>query len=518
MSFEDRGNAALTPNANFDAPTSDVSAPHLRIPPLPAPTLAAPPPERVADMTPLAAEPSPFLVANLFATPYSPPEAPATTPSLSEAFAAPASTTPVAEPHPMNPHPPSYPPRSPGHSAPFGQQSFAAPIYPQPAQQSRAVSTRSSQRRQHVWLPVTVAALAAALLASAGTALIMHNIDRPVSAPTIIANIGDPGREDEPLVTTTVASYPNWVEVAAAVSPSVVSIQVSGINGSGEGSGMILDPQGHVLTNNHVVTGAFDDMVLVTLSDGRLYEALIVGLDPTTDLAVVRLHNPPSDLVPVSLGDSSEVQVGDPILTVGNPLGLANTATTGIVSAINRPVITEGDTGGAAVFTNAIQIDAAINPGNSGGPLFDATGRVIGINSSIMTMSNGLFGGSAGSIGLGFAIPVNLARNISAQLIENGEAQHAFLGVNIQDGQATADGVTRRGAEVSSVSAGLPADLAGVRVGDVVIAFDGQPINSSEALTATVRGRQVGETVNLVVVRDNAALELTVTLTIREVS
>ena len=256
----------------------------------------------------------------------------------------------------------------------------------------------------------------------------------------------------------------------------------------------------------------------MTLTDGRLYEATIVGLDPSTDLAVVQIVDPPEDLVPATLGDSDAVTVGAPVMAVGNPLGLANTVTTGIVSALDRPVSassSEITSAGDVVVTNAIQIDAAINPGNSGGPLFDAQGRVIGITSSIATLSSG---GQSGSIGLGFAIPVNLAREVGEQLIDSGAAEHAFLGVSLSDGTATADGVTRRGAVIEDVTAGSPAEGAELQVGDTIVAIDGDAVGGSESLTAYVRERQAGDETELTVVRDGEAITVTVTLAARETS
>jgi putative serine protease PepD len=282
-----------------------------------------------------------------------------------------------------------------------------------------------------------------------------------------------------------------------------------------QGSGVILDAEGHVLTNNHVVAGGQNGSIAVTLSDGRIFEATIVGTDPTTDLAVIKLDDAPDDLKPATLGDSGEVQVGDPVLAVGNPLGLANTATTGIVSALDRPVSASGEDATDTVVTNAIQIDAAVNPGNSGGPLFDSSGRVIGITSSIATLSSGM-GGQGGSIGLGFAIPVNLARNIADQLQENGAAEHAFLGVSLSDTTATADDVTRRGAGVAEVTSGSPAAEAGIEPGDVIVAVDDAPVSGAEALTANVRERAAGDRVVVTYVRDGETQTVNVTLAARQ--
>ncbi|WP_157602862.1 S1C family serine protease, partial [Promicromonospora kroppenstedtii] len=330
-----------------------------------------------------------------------------------------------------------------------------------------------------------------------------------------LADVGQSNSQTVPVKSSTVEN-PDWTAVTSAVEQSVVSIQVQTQAGGAEGSGVVLDSQGRVLTNNHVVSGA--QTVQVTLSDGSVYEAEIVGTDPTTDLAVVQLTDPPSDLKPAKFADSDNVVVGEPVMALGNPLGLANTATTGIVSALDRPVTASAEDGSDQVVTNAIQIDAAVNPGNSGGPLFNASGEVIGITSSIATLSSGGGGtsSSSGSIGLGFAIPGNLASQIGDQLKENGTAQHAFLGVSMSDATATADGVTRRGAGVEDVVADSPAGKAGIEQGDVIVAIDGSAVNSPESLTAFVREKEAGAKSVLTVVRDGKTQEITVTLAVKD--
>jgi putative serine protease PepD len=372
-------------------------------------------------------------------------------------------------------------------------------------------------RRPRGWAPVLGAATVAALLASGGTAALVGALDGDATAS--LTDLGASPREtDSAPVASSSDQVPDWEAVTAAVAPSVVAIQVAGQQGGSQGSGVILDEDGRIVTNNHVVAPAANGGELqVTLSDGRLYEAEIVGLDPTTDLAVVQIVDPPQDLVAASFGDSDAVRVGDSVLAVGNPLGLAHTATTGIVSALDRPVSAQGEDGGERVVTNAIQIDAAINPGNSGGPLFNAQGQVIGITSSIATLSSGL-GGQSGSIGLGFAIPVNLATSIADQLVEDGTAEHAFLGVTLEEATATADGVTRRGAGVVEVSAGSPAAEAGLQPGDVIVALDDQPVNGAESLTASVRERSAGERATVTFVRDGQTETAEVTFAVREES
>jgi putative serine protease PepD len=326
------------------------------------------------------------------------------------------------------------------------------------------------------------------------------------------------------------AANPNWTATAAAVSPSVVAITVTAQQGEAQGSGVVIDDKGHILTNNHVVSGAGSNAQLtVTLNDGRTYKATVAGTDPSTDLAVITVANAPRDLKPIALGDSEQLKVGDAVMAVGNPLGLAGTVTTGIVSALNRPVSTQaeenqqqnpfgqglpGGQGGSdsqTVVTNAIQTSAAINPGNSGGALVNASGQLVGINSSIATQ--GSSSGSSGSIGIGFAIPVNEAKIIASQLIDDGTADHAFLGVTSQDGAASDGSSQRAGAEIVSVSPGTPAAEAGLKKGDVVVKVDEDAVSSSEALVASIRERAVGDAVKLTVLRGGKTVTLTATLT-----
>ena len=278
-----------------------------------------------------------------------------------------------------------------------------------------------------------------------------------------------------------------------------------------QGSGFFISEDGYIVTNNHVVDGG--QLVQVTLSDGSTYSAEIVGTDASTDLAVLRLQDPPGDLQPATFGDSTAVTVGEGVMAIGTPLGLQNTVTTGIVSATARPVTTTGQQpdGSDSAYTSAIQTDAAINPGNSGGPLVDATGAVIGINSSIAGLPSSQE--TSGSIGLGFAIPSSTAKLIADQLIESGSAQHAYLGVTTKDGTAQADGTARAGAEVVSTEQGTPAAKGGLKEGDVVVAVDDTSVDSAAALTGVVRGLEIGSEHTLTVIRDGAEQQVTVTPT-----
>lgn len=373
---------------------------------------------------------------------------------------------------------------------------------------------RSDARRPRTpWLPLAGTAVVAALVASLATAGLTGAFEPEATSTTSpTTESSSSSTEQEPVevpVAGSTVEQPDWTAVAAAVRESVVAIDVRTGQGSGEGSGVVIDDAGHILTNDHVVGDAVDGGLRVTLADGRVYEATLVGTDPTTDLAVIALTDPPEDLVAATIGDSEAVTVGEYVMAVGNPLGLDSTVTTGIVSALDRPVSTSEGQGAGVVVTNAIQVDAAINPGNSGGPLFDATGQVIGITSSIATLSGG---SASGSIGLGFAIPSALAERIAAELIEDGSASHAFLGVTLGDGTATADGTTRLGAVVGEVSADSPAAAAGLRSEDVVVAIDGDAVSGAESLTASVREHAAGDEVTLTVVRGGKAVEVTATL------
>jgi putative serine protease PepD len=379
--------------------------------------------------------------------------------------------------------------------------------------------------RRPGWGGVVGVGVGAAILSSLLTAgIVLQTQDDPVST---VAGTTSQSTVKAPVSSST-ASQPDWGAVAKAVEPSVVSVQVTSQSASGEGSGVILDKTGRIVTNNHVVSGAGSDAkIQVVLNDGRTYPATVLGTDSSTDLAVIKLDNPPNDLTPAVLGDSSSVGVGDPVMAVGNPLGLAGTVTTGIVSATDRPTTTQAEsqdptqTQGENVVTNAIQTDAAVNPGNSGGALVDAQGRVIGIPSSIASLSSGsAFGqsGQSGSIGLGFAIPVDEVKDVSSQLIKNGSVSHAWLGVTPDDGTVTADGATRDAAVIKQIVAGAPAAKAGLKVGDAVIKVDGETVNSALSLVGQLRERQTGASVTLTVVRDGKASDIQVVLGTRPAS
>ena len=326
----------------------------------------------------------------------------------------------------------------------------------------------------------------------------------------------------------TVATVPassdatDWTAVASAVSPAVVTIQAQGASSGSTGSGVIYDAQGDIVTNYHVISSVLTGgQIQVTLADGRLYAARVVGHDKTTDLAVIRLDNPPEDLTVARFATSSTLQVGAPVMAIGAPLGLSNTVTTGIVSALNRPVEVSMDEDSTSqdqtqassdlVITNAIQIDASINPGNSGGPLFDATGAVIGINSSIKSLATSS-DGQAGSIGLGFAIPSDLVVSVADQLIASGSASHGMLGVTVKAATATVGSDTYVGAEIQEVTSGSGAAIAGLRVGDVILTVEGQEVTSPKQLVGYVRRYRAGDTVTMTIERNGQTQDVSVTI------
>ena len=318
--------------------------------------------------------------------------------------------------------------------------------------------------------------------------------------------------------------------VAAAAMPSIVTLDVSGAQAGGSGSGVIISEDGYIITNAHVVTVGgqeADPSIRVTTSDGRLWPSEIIGTDPVSDVAVIKIDTG-FPLTPIALGDSSALNVGDDTVAIGAPLGLANTVTLGIVSALNRSITvgsseTDGEGPGqfdfdlpfgqpnsnTSVSLPVIQTDASINPGNSGGALLNARGELIGINVAIA--SNTTNGQGAGSIGLGFAIPSNYAMRVANELIANGSASHGLLGATVTDSAYNPDAVVS-GALIDSVTPGGAADAAGLRAGDVVTQFNGNPITNRIDLTAQVRTLPGGTETSLTYVRGGQSVTVKVTL------
>ncbi|MEU0287433.1 S1C family serine protease [Streptomyces sp. NPDC052492] len=290
--------------------------------------------------------------------------------------------------------------------------------------------------------------------------------------------------------------------VAAAALPSTVTIEAASSNGEGgTGTGFVFDKQGHIVTNNHVVADAVDGGKLsATFPDGKKYDAEVVGNAQGYDVAVIKLKNAPSDLKPLTLGNSDEVAVGDSTIAIGAPFGLSNTVTTGIISAKNRPVASSDGSGSQASYMSALQTDASINPGNSGGPLLDAQGNVIGINSAIQSTGNGGFGtGQAGSIGLGFAIPINQAKYVAQELIRTGKPVYAKIGASVSlEDTASGAKITEQGVGgTEPVDPGGPADKAGLRPGDVITKLDDRVIDSGPTLIGEIWTHKPGDEVTL---------------------
>jgi putative serine protease PepD len=287
-------------------------------------------------------------------------------------------------------------------------------------------------------------------------------------------------------------------EIAADVQPAVVQLNVVGGQGEGTGSGFVISDDGYIITNHHVagVAGS-GGSIEVAFSDGTTADGRLVGSNPGYDIAVVKVNRTGMDSVP--LGSSADLNVGDAVIAVGSPLGLTGTVTTGIVSALNRPVTAGGQ--GETAFINAIQTDAAINPGNSGGPLLNGNGEVIGVNSAIATMGVGA-DGQAGSIGLGFSIPIDVAKRITQEIIETGSSATPIIGVTLDTT------MTGPGALVQDVTAQGPADAAGLRTGDLITKVDGTVLTDATQLIVTIRSKAPGDTVTLTVERDGQTADL----------
>jgi putative serine protease PepD len=366
----------------------------------------------------------------------------------------------------------------------------------QPTYPYASVPQAAGRRQPGVpgWLWPVVAALALVVGLLGGT-LGGVAVSRSLSGETVSLPVLETDRGTAPPLE---ADNTSIAAVAGELLPSTVQILAEGGaeggqgSGGATGSGFVLDREGHVITNNHVVAGSTGPEELTVVDDrGREYPATIVGRSPVYDIAVLDLEDA-EGLQPAALGSSQAMRVGESVVAIGSPLGLSSTVTSGIVSALNRPVTTGG--ADESSYINAVQTDAAINPGNSGGPLVNLQGQVVGVNSAIAT--TGGFGES-GNIGVGFAIPMEQVRVTTAQILATGEAQYPVIGANVNTGSRQVDG-----AEVVEVPSGTPADEAGLQEGDVVTALDGVRVTDGIELIVAIRARQPGETVRLSVLRD----------------
>jgi putative serine protease PepD len=397
----------------------------------------------------------------------------------------PVPSAPPVPPAPVPPSPGTYAGQAPPQSTPR----YDAPPPPPPP----ADPTSRRYRPGRVLAAAAVLVVTAVGSATGGAAIALQLDDRggAVTASPVVAS-------------STEAPTSQLATVAAAVQPSVVSIAVQGSGSSGEGSGVILRSDGTVLTNNHVIEGAANGgTITVTFADGKTGGASIVGRAPSDDLAVIRVRGV-SGLTPATLGSSASLHVGDTVLAIGSPLGLEGSVTSGIVSATHRSITLGGSqqsTGSTVV--QALQTDAAINPGNSGGPLVDGQGRVIGITTAIATL--GSQSGQSGSIGLGFAIPVDSAKRIFDALAKGEQPRHAALGVQVSMDQTG-------GARLGRVETGSAASKAGLRTGDVVTGVDGTLISDGRDLSATIRAHSPGDKVTLTYTRGGSSHRVTVTL------
>lgn len=391
----------------------------------------------------------------------------------------------------------------------YTTQPLPSPAEP-PASSPPAGPPPATPRRGRRGASLVALALASALVGGGAGAAVNNALDdsQPSASP-VTADLGV-ARDASATDTTADAPSGSVTTVAAKVVPSVVSISVRGTGSSGVGTGFLIDGQGHVVTNDHVVDGAGDGgTVRVTFSDGRQRTASVVGQDSVSDLAVLKVNDVSGERQ-VSLGRSAGLAVGDPVVAVGSPLGLSGTVTSGIVSALDRPVSTgsarENGAETTSTVLNAIQTDAAINPGNSGGPLVNMRGEVVGINSAIASLGSSV-GGTSGSIGLGFSIPIDQAKPIIDELIATGKAKHAYLGVEVSDAAGTASG-----AQLGTVTPGGAAAKAGLKAGDLITAVGDRPVDSADALVAAVRSHRPSDAVSIRYTRGGATKTATATL------
>jgi putative serine protease PepD len=431
-----------------------------------------------------------------------PPPAPWWSKPEGDAWGAPTSTAPYGETTAFG--------TAPYGSAPYG--STGQQTEPLPPAWGYPTDTIGDQqpakpKRSRAALATVGSALAVALVAGGGAGYVAgrSSDDGNGSLLDPSASLGTGASTSQ-----TLNRAPDSVAgIAAKVLQNVVNISVSSPTGSGTGSGVVIRSDGYVLTNNHVVeSAASGGRVTVSFNGAESVEvpATIVGRDPDTDLAVIKVSTS-KQLAAAALGQSRNLVVGDPVIAIGSPLGLAGTVTTGIISALNRTPQVPSEGGGKQFLFNAIQTDAAINPGNSGGPLVDAKGQVIGINSAIATL-----GGpdGSGSIGIGFAIPIDEARSVAEELIRTGKATHPAIGVQALTSSVEQGG--RAGALVRSVVPGAPAAAAGIQGGDIITEVDGTEIRSVDELIIAIREHKVGDTVTLTFYRNDARMTAKATL------
>ena len=406
--------------------------------------------------------------------------------------------TPQHPHQPQDPHQPQQPPWG-AHPSPYGDPygtgHSSGDTHPLPAvAYARALPPAPKRSRKGLFAAsvVTASLLVGAGAGVGGAAVWTTQHDASTTSASA-------PRSTSPVVETpAAASGDGSVEqVAAKVLPSVVKIDVAGPQGQGSGSGIILSSDGQILTNNHVVALAGSSGQLeVSFNDGSHAKAKIVGTDPLTDTAVIQAQGV-NGLTPATIGSSSSLRVGQSVVAIGSPFGLDATVTTGIVSALARPVDVGSDGGGNSTVYPAIQTDAAINPGNSGGPLVDMNGNVVGIDASIQTSTQNQLGGEPGSIGLGFAIPIDEVMPVIQQLQKGETPTHARLGISVQNVAVGQGALVADGAKISDVSNGSAAQNAGLRNGDIITKVDDTLITDADSLVATVRSYRPGDKVTV---------------------
>jgi putative serine protease PepD len=406
---------------------------------------------------------------------------------------------------------------TPQSNTPWWSQPGATAVLPQeppPVEPAGPVAPPVAKHKRNG----TALLLALALVAGGGVGGVVASALDGNGGTTVVNGTAFSGGTVQGAASSTVRGTPE--SAASIIGPSVVTVEVTGQarNGfggssasSGTGSGVIIRTEGYIVTNNHVVSAAVGGgSVHVTLSDGRTLPATIVGTDPSTDLAVLKVSGA-SGLQAATFARSEALKVGQAVLAVGAPLGLANTVTQGIVSTLHRPVRT-GEAGASEqAVIDAVQTDAAINPGNSGGALVDLAGRVVGINSAIAT-TGGSGSGQSGNIGVGFAIPSEITSNVADQLIASGRAVHSQIGVSVGDAPNSTDGAPGLGATIRDVVPGGPAAKAGLQVGDVVTKVDDRRVTDADSLIVAVRSHDPGSTVTLTITRGGATKTLKATL------
>jgi putative serine protease PepD len=363
----------------------------------------------------------------------------------------------------------------------------------------------SPGRRPGRWVLSIALGVVVLIVAGVAVALIANGVNSPSSATTATTATAAAG-----------GSSCDATSIAAQELPSVVTIFAGSGNSSGVGSGEVIRSNGYILTNNHVILPAVGGGSLhVVFDDGSSATATITGRDPLTDLAVIRVSGK-SDLRTISVGSSSNLRIGQGVVALGAPLGLSSTVTSGIVSALGRTIHVPGEGSQTALLIDSVQTDAAINPGNSGGALVDCAGHLIGVPTAGASIPSPSGESSGGSIGLGFAIPVNLAVKVADEIISTGTATHSFIGIQVEplSANATREGGTQ-GLRVAVVTAGGPAAAAGLQVGDIITSIDGQPATSTDQLIALTLAKRAGDRVEIGYHRNGSSATATITLAAR---